>query len=140
MKPNLLGRLLASIARQINATGDPVPRPACIVAGGETTVKIIGNGFGGRNQELALAAVPNLTGLTETFLVTLATDGDDGPTDAAGAIVTGDTYARAKALGLDPDAFLHRNDSYNYFNPLGDLLKPGITETNVCDLTFIFAL
>ena len=134
------GELLASIAKQINATGDPVRRPACIIAGGETTVKVTGEGFGGRNQELALAAVPNLIGLSETFLITLATDGDDGPTDAAGAVVTGDTYARAKALGLDPDVFLQRNDSYNYFKPLGDLLKPGITETNVCDLTFIFVL
>lgn len=135
-----IGKLLASIAVQINATGDPVPRPACIVAGGETTVKLINNGFGGRNQEVALSAVPDFSGLTETFLVTLATDGDDGPTDAAGAFVSGDTYLRAKALGLDPLIFLERNDSYNYFDPLGDLVKPGITETNVCDLNFIFAL
>jgi len=134
------GEILASIARQINMTGDPISRPACIVAGGETTVKIRGDGIGGRNQELALAAVSNFVGLSETFLVTLATDGDDGPTDAAGAIVTCDTYIRAKDLGLDPVDFLHRNDSYNFFKPLGDLFKPGITETNVCDLNFIFAL
>jgi hydroxypyruvate reductase len=135
----LVGRILASIARQIHATGDPVARPACIIAGGETTVKITNDGLGGRNQEVALAAVSDYAGLPESMLITMATDGDDGPTDAAGAVVSGDTYFRAQDLGLDPVDFLTRNDSYNFFNPLGDLLKPGITETNVCDLNFIFA-
>jgi len=72
--------------------------------------------------------------------VALATDCGDGPTDAAGAVVTGDTLARAIKLGLDPEDFLNRNDAYHFFEPLGDLLKPGPTNTNVNDLTFIFSL
>ena len=136
---SIAGKILASIAHQISATGDPIPRPACIVTGGETTVTIRGKGLGGRNQELALAAVSELTGLPDVMLIALATDGDDGPTDAAGAVVTGKTLARAREIGLDPAEFLARNDSYHFFEPLGDLLKPGPTQTNVNDLTFIFA-
>lgn len=113
-------------------------RPFCLVAGGETTVTLHGKGHGGRNQELALAAVDELAGLDNVMLITLATDGEDGPTDAAGAVVTGETEQRARALGLAPDAFLERNDAYHFFAPLGDLLKPGPSGTNVNDLTFLF--
>lgn len=109
----------------------------CMIAGGETTVTLQGAGKGGRNLELALAAVPLLAGLTDVMLVTLATDGEDGPTDAAGAVVTGETADRASALGLDPTAFLANNDSYHFFEKLGDLLQPGPTGTNVNDLTFL---
>ncbi len=133
------GRLLASIARQIARTHQPIAPPACIVVGGETTVTIKGQGLGGRNQEIALAAVEDLAGLDNIALVTLATDGGDGPTDAAGAIVTGETFAKAKRLGLDPNDFLSRNDSYHFFDQLAGLLKPGPTQTNVNDLAFIFA-
>lgn len=134
------GQLLAAIAREIDASGNPIPRPACIIAGGETTVTLSGAGLGGRNQELALAAVADLAGTKETFLITLATDGDDGPTDAAGAVVTGETFQKARILGLHPGNFLANNDSYHFFEPLGDLLKPGPTGTNVCDLSFLFLL
>ena len=113
-------------------------KPFCLVAGGETTVTLRGKGLGGRNQELALAAVEELAGLENVLLVTLATDGEDGPTDAAGAVVTGETAGRARALNLDPDVFLQRNDSYHFFAPLGDLLQPGPSGTNVNDLTFLF--
>jgi hydroxypyruvate reductase len=113
--------------------------PLCLIAGGETTVTLRGAGRGGRNQELALAAVPELAGLENVLLVTLATDGEDGPTDAAGAVVTGETQARGLALGLDPGAFLQDNNAYVFFEKLGDLLKPGPTGTNVNDLTFLFA-
>lgn len=130
---------LTSIARQIVDTGDPIPPPACVIAGGETTVTITGEGKGGRNQELALAAVNLLKNRKGLMLITLATDGEDGPTDAAGAVVSGDSYAAACSLGLDPLEFLSRNDSYHFFDLLGDLLKPGPTGTNVCDLSFIFA-
>jgi hydroxypyruvate reductase len=82
------GRMLAAIARQIDLDSQPLPRPACLIVGGETTVTVTGNGRGGRNQELALGAVSDLSGLHEIALVTLATDGGDGPTDAAGAVVT----------------------------------------------------
>lgn len=134
-----VGRVLAAIARQIAGTGQPIPRPACLVAGGETTVTLKGDGMGGRNQELALGAVTDLAGLQDVVLVTLATDGGDGSTDAAGAVVTGQTLDRALQAGLHPTDFLAHNDSYHFFEPLGELLKPGPTQTNVNDLTFIFA-
>ena len=133
-----IGRFLASIARQVSQSGDPLPRPACLVSSGETTVTISGTGLGGRNQELALGAVAALAGLKNTILIALATDGGDGPTDAAGAVVTGETLSRAQKLGLDPFDFLQRNDSYHFFEPLGDLLRPGPTLTNVNDLSLIF--
>lgn len=133
------GRFLAAVGRQINADNQPVVRPACIVAGGETTVTIKGDGLGGRNQEMALGAVSELAGLPDSALITLATDGGDGPTDAAGAIVTGETLYQAHQMGLNSDDFLVRNDAYNFFEPLGDLLKPGPTHTNVNDLAFLFA-
>ncbi|GAP08473.1 glycerate 2-kinase [Anaerolinea thermolimosa] len=134
------GRALASIARQVAATGEPLPRPACLVAGGETTVTLHGQGLGGRNQELALGAVEDMRGLENAFLIALATDGGDGPTDAAGAVVSGDTLARAFSRGFHPGHFLARNDAYHFFQPLGDLLLPGPTRTNVNDLTFLFLL
>ncbi|MFC1879500.1 glycerate kinase, partial [Chloroflexota bacterium] len=133
-----VGHFLAAIARQAATTGQPLARPACIVAGGETTVSLQGAGLGGRNQELALGAVEALAGLPNTALVALATDGGDGPTDAAGALVTGETLQRALQLGLSPAKYLANNDSYNFFKPLGDLLLPGPTQTNVNDLNFIF--
>jgi glycerate 2-kinase len=133
------GRVLAAVARELANSGQPLARPACIIAGGETTVTLRGSGRGGRNQELALAAVADLAGLPDLALVALATDGGDGPTDAAGAVVTGATLDRARALGLDPAAHLARNDAYPFFDALGDLLKPGPTETNVNDLAFLFA-
>ena len=134
------GRVLAAVARELAASGRPLRRPACIIAGGETTVTLRGDGRGGRNQELALAAVADLAGLEGITLVALATDGGDGPTDAAGAVVTGATLERARGLGLDLAAHLARNDAYPFFEALGDLLRPGPTETNVNDLTFLFAL
>jgi hydroxypyruvate reductase len=102
-------------------------------------VTIKGDGLGGRNQEMALGAVSELAGLPDSALITLATDGGDGPTDAAGAVVTGETQYQAHQMGLSPDDFLARNDAYNFFEPLGDLLKPGPTHTNVNDLAFLFA-
>jgi hydroxypyruvate reductase len=133
------GRFLAAIVRQVAASGQPLPRPACIVVGGETTVTLKGDGLGGRNQEIALAAVSDLVGLSDVLLVTLATDGGDGPTDAAGAVVTPQTLAQARQAGLRPADFLERNDAYHFFDRLGVLLKPGPTQTNVNDLAFLFA-
>jgi hydroxypyruvate reductase len=142
----VVGQLLANIARELATTGcsgdvhaPRLPRPACLVLGGETTVTLRGEGRGGRNQELALAAVREMAGLSAVALVTLATDGGDGPTDAAGAVVTGATLERAQAAGLDPDQFLANNNAYPFFEQLGDLLKPGATHTNVNDLAFVFA-
>jgi hydroxypyruvate reductase len=127
---------------------EALPRPFCLVAGGETTVTLLvqvrdlhqtgTQALGGRNQELALAAVKELAGLENVLLVTLATDGEDGPTEAAGAVVSGETNQRAQALGLDAQTFLDHHDSYRFFEPLGDLLQPGPSGTNVNDLTFLF--
>jgi hydroxypyruvate reductase len=116
-----------------------LPSGACWIAGGETTVTLSAEstGLGGRNQEVALAAVRGLAGIPDVMLICLATDGGDGPTDAAGAVVTGDTLARAEKLGLNPDDFLARHDAYHFFDALGDLLKPGPTRTNVNDLNFL---
>jgi hydroxypyruvate reductase len=107
--------------------------PACIVTGGETTVTIRGDGLGGRNQEFTLAAALDIAGLDRVVVFSAGTDGSDGPTDAAGAIADGETLAR------NPDArlFLDRNDSYHYFQPLGDLVVTGPTNTNVMDIRLI---
>ena len=113
--------------------------PYCGVAGGETTVTLKANGAGGRNQELALAAAIELEGAQESMLITLASDGEDGPTDAAGAVVTGETIARAEKLGMDPVDYLSRNDAYHFFEKLDDLIKTGPTGTNVNDLAFLFS-
>jgi glycerate 2-kinase len=125
------------LARKLRAEISKEGRPFCLIAGGETTVTINGEGKGGRNQELALAAVHELAGLEDVMLISLATDGDDGPTDAAGAVVKGESAQRAASLGLDAADYLARNDAYSFFNVLGDLLKTGPTGTNVNDLIFL---
>lgn len=114
--------------------------PFCLIAGGETTVTIRGNGKGGRNQELALAAVDELSGVENVSLISLATDGDDGPTDAAGAVVNGQSRRRGERLGMAAPDYLSRNDAYHFFESLGDLLKPGYTGTNVNDLVLLAGL
>ncbi|MCA1585174.1 MAG: DUF4147 domain-containing protein, partial [Acidobacteria bacterium] len=132
-----VGTAMATMARRLRRDGSTLQQPMLLVAGGETTVTLHGDGVGGRNQELALGAVMGLAGIEGVLLATLATDGGDGPTDAAGAVVTGDTDGRAQALNLDPRTFLNRNDAYNFFAPLGALLRPGPTLTNVNDLLFV---
>jgi len=132
-----VGRELAHRLRMASSTR---PRPCCLIAGGETTVTLKGSGKGGRNQELALSAVNELSGLENVILIALATDGDDGPTDAAGAVVTGESARRAESLGLDAAGHLSRNDAYPFFEALGDLLKTGPTGTNVNDLNFLCLL
>jgi hydroxypyruvate reductase len=133
------GRFLAALGIQLALGGGLVSIPGCLVAGGETTVTLIGDGLGGRNQELALGAVDDLAGMENVVLVTLATDGGDGPTDAAGAVVSGNTLARARSFGIEPHSALARNDAYHFFQALGDLLITGPTQTNVNDLAFLFA-
>jgi hydroxypyruvate reductase len=134
-----VGHMLAAVARELVQRDGPLPRPALIIAGGETTVTLRGDGTGGRNQEVALGAVEGLSGLPHAVLVALATDGGDGPTDAAGAVVTGDTSNRARMLGLNPVTFLQRNNAYRFFAALDDLLRPGPTLTNVNDLLLVVA-
>jgi glycerate 2-kinase len=132
-----VGPVLAAVARQIVATGDPVRCPACVVSGGETTVTVTGAGRGGRNQELAVAAAAALEGLRNVLLVGFATDGRDGPTDAAGAAVDGTTFARARRAGLDPAGYLRDNDAYPLLDATGDLIRTGPTGTNVADLALV---
>ncbi len=132
----IIGDLYASIAQEIVSTGHPLKPPAAIIAGGETTVTVRGPGRGGRNQELTLASALGLRGL-DALIASMATDGVDGPTDAAGAIADGKTVERAEALGIDPLEHLNQNDSYNFFKPLGDLIKTGPTGTNVNDIAVI---
>jgi hydroxypyruvate reductase len=134
-----VARVFAGIAREIDRSGQPVSRPACVIAGGETTVTVRGNGLGGRNQELALAAVLPLAGLQNVAILSLGTDGSDGPTDAAGAMATGATSTRAAEQGLDIGGYMSDNDAYHFFAALGDLVKTGPTNTNVNDLVFILA-
>jgi glycerate 2-kinase len=126
-----VARMHAAVARQIRAHGQPVAAPACIVSGGETTVTIRGEGKGGRNQEFALAAAIDIAGMEDVLIMSIGTDGTDGPTDAAGAIADGATVARAS---LSAHEALEANDSYPYFEELGDLVITGSTGTNVMDL------
>jgi hydroxypyruvate reductase len=128
------------LAHQLRVSIPRKTRPFCLITGGETTVTIKGSGKGGRNQELALAAVNELDALEDVLLIALATDGDDGPTDAAGAVVTGESAQRAESLGLRAEDYLSRNNAYSFFDALGDLLKTGPTGTNVNDLVFLIAL
>jgi glycerate-2-kinase len=134
------GVMLSSIAREIAVSGNPVQKPSGIVAGGETTVSVVGKGRGGRNQEIALSAAEKLNALDGVVVASLSTDGIDGPTDAAGAIVDGKTLMRATKADLSAEKFLADNDSYNYFSKLGDLLFTGPTGTNVNDISVIVVL
>lgn len=134
---SVVGREMALQLREAIQT---MPRPFCLLAGGETTVTLKGKGKGkgGRNQELALAAVDVLAGLQDVMLISLATDGEDGPTDAAGAVVTGESAQRAESLGMSAADYLSRNDAYPYFDSLNDLIRTAPSGTNVNDLVICF--
>lgn len=132
-----VAKVHAAVAKEILNTGNPLPRPACVISGGETTVTIRGKGLGGRNQEFVLAAAIEIDGLEDVVILSGGTDGTDGPTDAAGALADGKTVRRAKAQGLDAEDHLRENDSYHFFEPLGDLLITGPTYTNVMDLRLV---
>ncbi len=124
----------AAIAREIVTSGRPARPPVCVISGGETTVTLRGQGLGGRNQEFALAAAIALEGVPGVLAFSAGTDGTDGPTDAAGAMADGATVARAASIGLDAKKALNGNDSYRFFQPLGDLVMTGPTGTNVMDV------
>ncbi|MGB2964376.1 MAG: glycerate kinase [Anaerolineales bacterium] len=132
-----LGEFLCRMAREEK----PLPRPACLIGGGETTVTLPTDGEvgrGGRNLETALGAVQLLNGLPNGAIITLATDGEDGVTDAAGAVVTGDSFSRSQNLQVDSEYCLQDHNSYFFFKALDDLLLIGQTQTNVNDLCFLF--
>ena len=134
-----VARVHGAMGREILASGHPVPPPACLISGGETTVTLRGRGRGGRNQEFALAAALDIEGVRDVVVLSGGTDGTDGPTDAAGAIVDGRTTARARTQGMDPRRYLEDNDAYPLFDRLGDLLRTGPTNTNVMDLRLVLA-
>lgn len=127
-------RLIREASRRLH----PGDRPLCLVSGGETTVRVTGDGLGGRNQEFVLALVHELAALSMPILAaSLGTDGFDGPTDSAGAMATGQTMSQALRLGMEPEQFLLRNDSHTFFNKVGGLLRTGPTGTNVMDLRIV---
>ncbi|MEM2942671.1 MAG: glycerate kinase, partial [Candidatus Bathyarchaeia archaeon] len=131
------GLLLASIICEISSSGNPVSRPAAVIAGGETTVTVTGRGIGGRNQEVVLSAATVIPRTDGVSLASIGTDGIDGPTDAAGAIVDGKTMERAQEIKLDCWRFLRENDSYSFFSELGDLILTGPTGSNVNDIAVL---
>ncbi len=126
-----------AIAKEIRKTGNPIQPPACVLSGGETTVILKGNGKGGRNQEFALTAALDIINENQMVILSGGTDGTDGPTDAAGAIVDSNTIIKALNSGLNPVTFLENNDSYHFFQKTGDLLMTGATGTNVMDLRIV---
>lgn len=132
----MAGEALAKLARMHE--GDQ--RPFVLILGGETTVTMRGEGIGGRNLEVALGAVRGMHGLRDMYLVTCATDGEDGTSPASGALVDGKSMLKAQALGLDPSLYLEQNNSYEFFNLLGDALVTGPSGTNVNDINFLFGL
>ncbi len=134
------GRFFTAIAREIERSGNPIVAPACVLAAGETTVTVRGQGLGGRNQEMALAwaiAMAARPSPTPSCFASVATDGTDGPTSAAGGLVDPFTCARGVELGLMPATFLRSNDSSNFLKATGDLIVTGPTQTNLMDLQIL---
>ena len=129
-----VARVHAAIAKEIRAAHRPLKPPACVISGGETTVTMRGAGLGGRNQEFTLAAAIEIAGLKDVAILSAGTDGSDGPTDAAGAIADGTTLARSN---LNAGSSLANNDSYRFFDSVGDLIKTGPTGTNVADVQIV---
>jgi len=134
------GRRFGTLARSIVREGKPLQRPCCVVAGGETTVTVTGKGTGGRAQEFAAAAALEIAGLAKVWVVAIGTDGTDGPTDAAGAVVDGDTVARAQRLSVDLKGALKRHNTYPALKRLHQLIITGPTGTNVNDIYFLLVL
>jgi len=135
-----VAKLFGAITREIDAKGRPVRRPCCVIAGGETTVTVRGQGRGGRAQEFALAAALEIAGLPDVWVAGFATDGTDGPTSMAGAVVDGETLSRARQRKLDPQGALQENDAYPFFKTLNGHIVTGPTGTNVNDLYLLLAL
>ncbi len=133
-----MANLFLGMARDLAEYGVPLSRPACVIAGGETTVTIRGPGKGGRNQEMALAYLAGLArdanNAEDAVFLAASTDGSDGPTDAAGAFASMGILRQGRELGLDPARYLAQNDAYHYFEAVNRLLKTGPTNTNVCDI------
>jgi glycerate 2-kinase len=133
------GRELALRLRRLTEEVGQNEQSTCLIAGGETTVTVHGSGKGGRNQETALSAAINLEGISDCLFVSLATDGEDGPTDAAGSVVDGHTIEKGRQAGLNAEDYLNQNDAYHFLEKTSSLIKTGPTGTNVNDLVFMFA-
>ena len=131
------GTFLGAIVREIVTRDRPAKRPCVVILGGETVVQVKGSGLGGRNQELALSAARGIWGLDNVVIASVATDGTDGPTDAAGGIVDGETMARLREKGIDVAEVLNNNDSYHALEAVGNLIMTGPTGTNVSDLIIL---
>ncbi len=133
-----VARVHCAIAKEVAKTGNPVKAPACLISGGETTVTIRGKGLGGRNQEFCLASAIDISGMqADVVMLSGGTDGNDGPTDAAGGVVDPMTVERGKDKGMDAKIYLSNNDSYYFLKETGDLLVTGPTRTNVMDIHII---
>jgi len=132
-----VAKVLIGLAKEVRKTNHPIGAPACLIFGGESTVTIRGKGMGGRNQEMTLSAALCLEGMRDMLFLSLGTDGSDGPTDAAGAVADGETIRRARKVGIKALEYLQENDSYHFFERLGDLIKTGPTNTNVNDIQII---
>ncbi len=128
------GKFLAAIGREIKNGKSSLEAPIALIAGGETVVRIKGNGKGGRNQELCLSAAIGIEGLEDIVILSVGSDGTDGPTDAAGGIVDGKTANKIRESKMKPEVYLDNNDSYNALKISGDLVITGSTGTNVNDL------
>jgi len=134
-----VAKVVAALAKQVREHGQPVAAPACLLLGGETTVTLSANpGRGGRNQALALHVALALQDVQGITVVSLATDGSDGPTDSAGGMIDGNTVQRGHELGLNAADYLRRHDAYRFLQATNDLLITGPTQTNVNDLIFVF--
>jgi len=135
-----IAQFFAAIAREIGRSGKPIAPPACVLAAGETTVTVRGDGLGGRNQEMALAwaiSMESRSSKAACCFASVATDGSDGPTSAAGGLVDPFTCSRAVAMGLFPQKYLRANDSSNFLKATGDLIVTGPTQTNLMDLQIL---
>ncbi len=128
----------AALGKELKKHIKQKQKRASWIYGGETTVTIHGNGKGGRNQEFILAAAQEIAGLKGGCILSIATDGEDGPTDAAGAVADGSTIAAGTQLGLNADVYLQNNDAYSYLDAVGSLIRTGASGTNVNDLVFLF--
>jgi len=132
-----VAKVHTAIAKSIQKYSLPISKPACFLSGGETTVKVKGEGKGGRNQEFVLTAAIELENEKKIIVLSAGTDGIDGPTDAAGAICDGETVFRGEDKGMKSNDYLINNNSYEFFNKLDDLIMTGPTNTNVMDLRVI---
>jgi glycerate 2-kinase len=130
-------KAIISMGEEIAMTRNPFDPPACLILGGETTVTVRGEGKGGRNQEMCLSALKEIGNRSNMVFLSAGTDGIDGNSEAAGAVVDCDSYHKAQALGLRIDEYLENNDSTRYFEQTGDLIVTGPTGTNVMDMTIL---